>query len=88
MILVFDQEDQNILTQFVLIRRHVVLGVGEHAGLKDGGEVSGRHAILIGFGSKDGQEIENVEQQLLIERRQVANQLLVGGDGFGMVVGF
>ena len=87
-ILVFDQEDQDILTQLVLIGRHVMLGMGEHAGLEDGGEVGGGHAVLIGLGGKDGQEIENVEQQLLVERGQVANQLLVGGDGFGMVVGF
>ena len=65
-----------------------MLGMGEHAGLEDGGEVGGGHAVLIGLGGKDGQEIENVEQQLLVERGQVANQLLVGGDGFGMVVGF
>lgn len=87
-ILVFDQEDQDILAQLVLVRRHVMLGMGEHAGLEDGGEIGRGHAILVGFGGKDGQEIENVEQQLLVEWGEVANQLLVGGDGFGMVVGF
>lgn len=87
-VLVFDEEDQDILAQLVLIGRHVMLGVGEHARLEYGGEVGGGHAILVGFGGKDGQEIENIKQQLLVERGQVANQLLVGGDGFGMVVGF
>ena len=87
-VLVFDKEDQNILTQFVFIGRHVMLGVGEHPRLEDGGQIRRSHAVLLGFGSKDSQEIEDVEQQLLVQRRQFPDQLLIGGNGFGMVEEF
>ena len=54
--------------------------VGEHSGLEDGGQVGGGHAVEVGLGGKDGQEVENVEQQLSVERRELLDELLVGND--------
>lgn len=62
-----------------------MVGVGQHARLEDGGQIGGGHAILVGLGGKDGKEVEDVEQELLIQGRQFADQLLVGGDGLGVV---
>lgn len=87
-VLVLDEENENILTQLVLIGRHVMLGMGEHSRLEDGGQIGRSHAVLIGFGGKDGQKIEDVEQQLLVQRRQFPDQLLIGGNGFGVVEKF
>ena len=59
-VLVLDEKDQDILAQFVLIGRHVMLGMGEHSGLENGGQVGRGHAVLIGLGGEDGQEIQNI----------------------------
>lgn len=35
------------------------------------------HAVLVGLGGKDGEQIQDVEQQLAVEGRQFSDQLLV-----------
>ena len=66
MILIFNEENQHVLTQLVLCWCHVMLGVGQHAGLKYGRKVGRRHAILVGLGREYGEEVEDVEKQLLV----------------------
>lgn len=87
-VLVLDEKDQDILAQFVLVGRHVMLGMGEHSGLEYGGQVGGGHAVLVGLGGEYGQEIQDIQEQLLVQGRQVPNQLLIGGNGLGVVVDF
>ena len=69
MILVLNEEDDDALIQPVLLWRHGVVGMGEHAGLEDGGEVLRRHAILVRLGREDGEQVEDVEQKLAVQGR-------------------
>jgi hypothetical protein len=62
MILVFDQENQHVLAQLVLVWRHIVLWVGEQAGLEDGRKIGRVHSVLVGFGRENCQQIKDVEQ--------------------------
>ena len=55
--------------------------VREDAGLEDGGKVLRVHAVDVGLGGKDGEQVEDVEQQLTVERWQLCDEVLVLGDG-------
>jgi hypothetical protein len=76
-ILILDQKDQHVLAQLVFVRRHIMLGMGEQSGLEDGGQIARIHPILVGFGSEDRQEVENIQEQLLVQRGELSNELLV-----------
>lgn len=67
--MVLNQKDKHVLAELVVLGGHVVGRVREHSGLEDGGQVGGGHAVEVGLGGKDGQEVEDVEQQLSVERR-------------------
>jgi hypothetical protein len=54
MVLVLDEEDDDTLVEPILLWRHGVVGVRQHARLEDGGQVLRRHAVLIRLGRKDG----------------------------------
>jgi hypothetical protein len=69
MILVLDEKDDDALIQPVLLWRHGVVGMGEHAGLEDGGEVLGRHAVLVRLGRKYGEQVKDIQQELTVQRR-------------------
>jgi hypothetical protein len=55
MVLILDEEDDDRLIQPVLFWRHSMVGVGEHAGLEDGGQILRCHAVLIRLGGKHGE---------------------------------
>lgn len=80
-VLVLDKEDQDILAESIFWRSHVVLGMREETGLEDGSKIGSGHFVQIGFGRKDGKEIENVQKQLTVERRQLGDEVLVDTDG-------
>lgn len=56
-------------------------GVRQHTRLENGCEVLRVHAVLISFGGKNCEEIEDVEQQLPIKRGKLSNEPLVLFDG-------
>jgi hypothetical protein len=66
-VLVVNQKNQHVLAQPVLGRRHVVVRVGEDAGLEDCGKIRGGHFVEVRLGGEDGEEIENVQQKLPIQ---------------------
>jgi hypothetical protein len=80
-ILVFDEEDDDALVEPILLWGHGVVGVRQHAGLEDGGQILRRHAVLIRLGRKYGEQVEEVQQQLAVQGRQLGYELLVPDDG-------
>ena len=82
-VLVVDQEDQDVLGQLVCARSHLVARVRDQAGLEDGGKVFGIHPVQLRFGGKDGQQVQDVEQELAVERGQLGDEPLVDLDGIG-----
>lgn len=85
MVLVLNEEDDDALVQAVLLRGHCMRGVRQHAGLENGRQILRVHAVLIGFGSKNGQQIQNVKKQLFVKRGQFGNYLLVFDNGSSLV---
>ena len=85
MVLVFDEENQDVLAQAVLLWSHVVLGMTQDAGLEDGREVGRRHLVIFRLARKDSEKIQNVQKQLPIQWRKLSNQALIGSDGFILV---
>jgi hypothetical protein len=81
MVLIFDEEDDHTLIQSVLFRGHGMVGMGQHARLEDGRQILRCHTVLIRLGRKHGEEIEDVQQQLSVQRRQLRDQLLVSRNG-------
>ena len=61
MVLILDQEYQHVLTQPILIGRHVVLRMRDDARLEDSSKISSCHPVEVRLGSKDSQQIEDVE---------------------------
>lgn len=51
--------------------------MGEHARLENSGKVLRGHAILVRLGGKDGEQVENVEEKLAVQGRQLGDELLV-----------
>jgi hypothetical protein len=84
-VLVFDEENQYVLAQFVFVGHHVVVGMGDHSRLEDRGQVVRRHAILVGLGREHSEEVEDVEEKLLVQRRKFNDQALVGIHGLCVV---
>jgi len=68
--LIVDEKDEHILAEAVLGWRHVVLRMAQDARLEDSSQVWSRHLIQIGFTSEDSQQIEDVQEQLSVQRRQ------------------
>lgn len=87
-VLVQDEEYEDVLGEAVVCRRHLMLRVGNQTRLEDGRQVRCWHQINVRFGGEDGKKIEDVEQQLAVERRQLADQLLVGFDRLCLIDGF
>lgn len=81
MILVFNEEDNNTLVETILLRCHGVGGMREHAWLENGGQVLRVHAINVGLGGEDGEQIQDIKHQLAIEWRHLGDQLLIPDDG-------
>ena len=79
-VLVVNQEYKDILAQSVVLRRHIVLRVGQNSGLEDGSKVGRGHFVNIRFGSKDSEQVEDVEKQLAVERRQLLDTVLIDAD--------
>ena len=52
----------------------------DEAGLEDDGEVRGRHEVLVGATSKDGQEVEKVQEEVSRGGREQRDQVAIGGD--------
>ena len=52
----------------------------EHAGLKDDGKIARGHQILVRLASKDCQEVEDVEEQILAGRRHARDEKAVRFD--------
>jgi len=48
--------------------------------LEDGGEVGCGHLVDIGFRSKQGEKIEDVEEKLAVQRRKHSDELLIPFD--------
>jgi hypothetical protein len=80
-VLVLDQEDDDTLVQTILFGRHGMMRMGQHAGLEDGRQVLRVHPIVVRLGSKNREQIENVQKQLSIQRGQLCDEVLVSGDG-------
>jgi hypothetical protein len=80
-ILVFNQEDEHVLAEAILGWSHVVGGMRKDARLEDCGEIGRRHLVQVGLGSEYGKQVENVEQQLAVQGRELGDQLLVSFDG-------
>lgn len=87
MILVLNEENDDVLIQSVLLGRHGVGGVGEHAGLEDGCEILGRHPIQVRLGGKHGEQIKDVQQQLAVQGREFRDELLISRYGRTFVKG-
>ena len=51
--------------------------------LEDDGEIGGRHEIAIGGAGKDGEKVEEIEEQVARGRREEGDQFAIGGDGIG-----
>jgi len=79
--LLLDQKNQDVLTKPILLRRHIVLWVREKTWLKDGGKILRGHLVQIRLGRKHGEQIEDVKQQLSVERRELGDQGLIGTNG-------
>jgi len=59
-ILIINEKDEDILTQTVVLRRHVVLGMRKEPWLENGSKIRSRHLIDIGLGGKDGKQVQDV----------------------------
>jgi hypothetical protein len=79
-VLVLDEENQDILAEAVLGRGHVVLGMRQETGLEDGSKIGSCHLVEVRLAGKDCKEIENVEEQLAIQGRQLGDEALVDAD--------
>jgi hypothetical protein len=77
MVLIFNQENQNILTETIFTWSHIVGRMREHARLKDCGQILRGHTIFVGFGSENCKQVEDVEKKLSIQGGQLGNQLLI-----------
>lgn len=84
-ILIFDEENDDTLIQSVFFRCHGMVGMRQHSRLEDRSQVLGRHPVLVRFGSKDGQQVENVEEELAVKRRQLCDEVLVLDNGLVLV---
>lgn len=54
-----------------------MLRMREDPGLKDGGEIRGGHFIHIGLCRKHGEQVEDIQQELAVERRQGLDLVLI-----------
>jgi hypothetical protein len=77
MILVVNEKYEYILTQAIVLRRHVMLGMRQYARLEDGSQIVSRHLVDISLGSKDGKQIQNIQKELAVEGRKALDQVLV-----------
>jgi len=82
----FDQENQDILTKSVFPGRHVVGWMRDYARLEDCRKIRRGHSIKVGFGSKDCQQVKNIEEELTVESWKIDNELLVGLHGLPVLV--
>lgn len=57
-------------------------GRGEEKGQ---GRTGGCHEVLVGFAGKDGQEVENIEEEVLIGSWHARDQVPVSGDDVVMI---
>jgi hypothetical protein len=46
-ILVLNEEDEHVLTETVFRNRHIVLWVGQHSRLEDGGKICSGHLVEV-----------------------------------------
>lgn len=76
-ILVLNQENKDVLGKAIFSWCHVMLWVRQHARLEDSSQIAASHAILIGLGCKYCKKIENIQQQLSIEWRELSDKALV-----------
>jgi hypothetical protein len=54
-----------------------VLWMAQNTRLEDGRQICRGHLVQIGFAREDGQQVQNVQQELAIEWRQLSHELLV-----------
>jgi hypothetical protein len=73
-VLVLDQEDEHILGEAVFLRCHVVLRVREQSRLEDSCQIRGGHLVQIGLAGKHRKQVQDIQQQLAIKRRQFCDQ--------------
>jgi len=64
-----------------------MLWMRQETWLENGCEVGCGHLVEIGLGGKDGEKVEDIEQELTVERWQLGNQALVGANGGRWVKG-
>lgn len=81
MVLVFDEKDNDTLVEPVLLGCHGVGRMRQHARLEDSSQILRVHAVNVGFGGEDCEQVQDIKHQLAIERRQLGNQLLVSDNG-------
>ena len=80
-ILVINEKDENILTQAVVLRGHVVLRMGQEPWLENGSKIRSRHLIDIGLGGEDGKQVQDVQEQLSVQRWQSLDLVLIYANG-------
>ena len=80
-VLVVNEKDENVLAKAIVLRRHVVLGMRQQSWLEDGSQIRRCHLIDISLCSENGKEIQNVEQQLPVQRGQSLDLVLVYAHG-------
>jgi hypothetical protein len=80
MVLIFNQKDQDILTESIFGRSHIVLWVGKETWLKDGSKICRGHLVQIRLGREDSQKVEDVQEQLSIERWELSDEALVSAN--------
>lgn len=81
MILILNKKNDDALVEAILLGCHSVGWMGEHAWLENGSQVLRVHAVNVGLGGEDGEQVQDIKHQLAIEWRQLSNQLLVSEDG-------
>jgi len=74
---VIDEEDKDLLAQFVFLGVQVVVGMGYEAWLEDSRQVCRWHEIRGRVFCKDSEEVEDVEEELPVEFGQLTYQALI-----------
>jgi hypothetical protein len=70
MVLVVNEKYQYILAQTIVLRRHVMLWMWQDSRLKNGSQIVSRHLVDISLGSKDCEQIQNIQEELAVEGRE------------------
>jgi len=83
-----DEKLKDLLAKVMFIRRKLMIGVRDETGTKYDSKIGRCHKILFRFASKNGQEVENIKEEILVRSGHTGNQVPVCGNDPVMVEGF